>query len=194
MRRSTGLQSWSRRSRHTMASVMCGSVGTPASSWRPWPSIATTSSLCSSRWSLRICFARGCAWCPPAHQVLVPAGHSGGTTPRREQARGATRIRSGCVGRGRGDRQPRSSRFAASLDRQKALAFCWIAVGGALKDYAHIAKLPARQEPLSSPIRFRDRISHQSLSQLDADVLWRVSTERVSDLRPILIIVRAAGQ
>lgn len=32
------------------------------------------------------------------------------------------------VGRGRPE-------FAASLDRQRALAFCWIAVGSALKDY-----------------------------------------------------------
>lgn len=82
------------------------------------------------------------------------------------------------------------SEFAASLDRQRALAFCWIAVGSALKDYAHIAELPARQEPLSSPIRLRDRIAHQSLSPLDADVLWRVSTERVSDLQAILIVLR----
>ncbi|MCA1676701.1 MAG: hypothetical protein LC799_32530 [Actinobacteria bacterium] len=28
--------------------------------------------------------------------------------------------------------------FATSLDRQRALAFCWIAVGSALKDYARI--------------------------------------------------------
>ncbi|MGQ0717358.1 MAG: hypothetical protein ACT4NP_08580 [Pseudonocardiales bacterium] len=52
--------------------------------------------------------------------------------------------------------------FAASLDRQRALAFCWIAVGSALKDYIRIAQLPARQEPLSSPIRFRDRLAHQA--------------------------------
>lgn len=55
------------------------------------------------------------------------------------------------------------------------------------------AKLPARQEPWPSPIRFRDRIAHQSLSQLDADVLWRVSTKRVSELRAILISLRTAG-
>lgn len=85
------------------------------------------------------------------------------------------------------------SEFATSLDRQRALALCWIAVGSALKDYVHIAELPARQEPLSSPIRFRDRIAHQSLSQLDADVLWRVSTERVSDLRAILASLRTSG-
>ncbi|MGH3693593.1 MAG: HepT-like ribonuclease domain-containing protein [Pseudonocardiaceae bacterium] len=80
------------------------------------------------------------------------------------------------------------------MDRQRALAFCWIGVGSALKDYAQITKLPAQQEPLSSPIRFRDRLAHQSLSQLDADILWRVSTERVSDLRGILIGLRTAGQ
>lgn len=80
--------------------------------------------------------------------------------------------------------------FVASLDRQRALAFCWIAVGSALKDYARIAQLPARQEPLSSPIRFRDRLAHQALNQLDADLLWRVSTERVAQLRVILIGLR----
>ncbi len=83
--------------------------------------------------------------------------------------------------------------FVASLDRQRALAFCWIAVGSALKDYTHIAKLPTRQEPLSSPIRFRDRLAHQSLSQLDAVLLWRVSTERVAELRAILIGLRTSG-
>lgn len=84
--------------------------------------------------------------------------------------------------------------FAASLDRQRALAFCWIAVGSALKDYTRVALLPARQEPLSSPIRFRDRLAHQALNQLDADLLWRVSTERVAELRVILISLRASGQ
>lgn len=84
--------------------------------------------------------------------------------------------------------------FAASLDRQRALAFCWIAVGSALKDYTRIAQLPTRQEPLSSPIRFRDRLAHQALSQLDADLLWRVSIERVALLRIILLSLRASGQ
>lgn len=85
------------------------------------------------------------------------------------------------------------SKFAASRDRQRALAFCWIAVGSALKDYTHIANLPVRQEPLSSPIRFRDRLAHQSLSQLDADLLWRVSAERVAELRAILLGLRISG-
>ena len=84
--------------------------------------------------------------------------------------------------------------FAASLDRQRALAYCWIAVGSALKDYARLVQLSARQEPLSSPIRFRDRLAHQSLSQLDAALLWRVSIERVKELRAILVGLRASGQ
>jgi uncharacterized protein with HEPN domain len=88
----------------------------------------------------------------------------------------------------------RHQEFAASLDRQRALAFCWIAVGSALKDYTRIAQLPAGQEPLSSPIRFRDRLAHQALSQRDADLLWRVSTKRVIELRDILMNLRASGQ
>ncbi|HZD13878.1 MAG TPA: hypothetical protein VE196_01825 [Pseudonocardiaceae bacterium] len=43
------------------------------------------------------------------------------------------------------------------------------------------------------PIRFATE-SRTNLSQLAADVLWRVSTERVSDLRAILIVLPAAGQ
>jgi hypothetical protein len=35
--------------------------------------------------------------------------------------------------------------FAASLDRQRALTCFWIAAGSTLKDYTHIAKLPARR-------------------------------------------------
>ena len=60
--------------------------------------------------------------------------------------------------------------------------------------YARIVQLPAREEPLSSPIRFRDRLAHQSLSQLDANLLWRVSIERVAELRAVLISLRASGQ
>lgn len=90
------------------------------------------------------------------------------------------------VGQGRNE-------FAASVDRQRALAFCWVAVGSALKDYTRIAQLSARQEPLSSPIRLRDRLAHQALSQLDADLLWRVSAERVAELRIVLTGLRASG-
>ncbi len=84
--------------------------------------------------------------------------------------------------------------FAASLDRQRALAFCWIAGGSALKDYTRPVQLPARQEePLSSPIRSRNRLAHQPLSQLDAALLWRVSMERVTELRAIFIGLQVSG-
>jgi uncharacterized protein with HEPN domain len=84
--------------------------------------------------------------------------------------------------------------FTASLDRQRALAFCWIAVGSALKDYTRVAQIPARQEPLSSPIRFRDRLAHQSLSLLDPLLLWQVSVERVAELRAVLLGLQASEQ
>jgi hypothetical protein len=83
--------------------------------------------------------------------------------------------------------------FVTSLDRQRALAFCWIAVGSALKDYTRVEQLPTRQEPLSSPIRFRDRLAHQSLSQLDPLLLWRVSVERVAELRAVLFGLQTSG-
>jgi hypothetical protein len=84
--------------------------------------------------------------------------------------------------------------FAASLERQRARAFCWVAVGSALKDYTPHRAAAGPAGALVVPIRFRDRLAHQALSQLDSDLLWRVSTERVAELRVILISLRASGQ
>jgi hypothetical protein len=41
--------------------------------------------------------------------------------------------------------------FATSLDRQRALAFCWIAVGSALRDYTRIVRLSAPAGALVVP-------------------------------------------
>ncbi len=65
--------------------------------------------------------------------------------------------------------------FDASEDRRRAIARCWVAAGSALKHYSQMAATPQGEPPLSAPIRFRDRLAHQRLDKLDADLLWETS-------------------
>ena len=62
--------------------------------------------------------------------------------------------------------------FDASEDRARALAFCWVSVGSALKHFTQMTGTPQVAAPLSAPIRFRDRLAHQRLDKLDLDLLW----------------------
>jgi hypothetical protein len=61
--------------------------------------------------------------------------------------------------------------FDASEDRRRAIAWCWVAAGSALKHSAHTSGTPQGQPPLAPPIRCRDRLAHQRLDNLDADLL-----------------------
>lgn len=65
--------------------------------------------------------------------------------------------------------------FDSSEDRSRALAFCWVSTGSALKHYAQMTGAPQGAPPLSAPIRFRDRLAHQRLDKLDLDLLWETS-------------------
>lgn len=73
--------------------------------------------------------------------------------------------------------------FDASEDRTRALAFCWVSVGSALKHYAQMTGVPQGAAPLSAPIRFRDRLAHQRLDKLDLDLLWETSVRET----PVLL-------
>ena len=66
--------------------------------------------------------------------------------------------------------------FDASEDRSRALAFCWVSTGSAIKHYAHMTGAPQGAPPLSAPIRFRDRLAHQRVDKLDLDPLWEGET------------------
>ncbi|HUJ66628.1 MAG TPA: HepT-like ribonuclease domain-containing protein [Acidimicrobiales bacterium] len=76
--------------------------------------------------------------------------------------------------------------FDASEDRRRAIAWCWVAAGSALKHYAQTSGTPQGQPPLAPPIRFRDRLAHQRLDKLDADLLWETSVRETPDLLRII--------
>ena len=78
--------------------------------------------------------------------------------------------------------------FDGSLAQQRALAFCWVSTGSALKHYAQLARLAQRQGPLAPAIHFRDRIAHQPLDRLDPASVWKTSVE---DAPKLLRVVEA---
>lgn len=80
--------------------------------------------------------------------------------------------------------------FDASEDRSRALAFCWVSTGSALKHYAQMTGAPQGAPPLSAPIRFRDRLAHQRLDKLDVDLLWETSVRDAPVLLRILSSLR----
>jgi uncharacterized protein with HEPN domain len=82
--------------------------------------------------------------------------------------------------------------YHASQDRQRALAYCWIAVGSALKDYTRLEGIGQGRPPLAAPIRLRDRLAHQALDHLDADLLWRTSTTHTTALRLVIATLRTS--
>lgn len=76
--------------------------------------------------------------------------------------------------------------FDASEDRRRAIAWCWVTAGSALKHYARMSGTPQGQPPLAPPIRFRDRLAHQRLDKLDADLLWETSVRETPVLLRII--------
>jgi len=78
--------------------------------------------------------------------------------------------------------------FDASTDQQRALAFCWVSIGSALKHYARLAGIPQGHGPLAPAIQFRDKLAHQSLDRLASEVVWETS---VRDAPELLRVVEA---
>lgn len=78
---------------------------------------------------------------------------------------------------------PRGARhFTGSVVQQRALAFCWVATGSALKHYTHLAGLPQGHGPLAPAIHLRDRVAHQPLDRLDPTIIWETSVQDAPDL------------
>ena len=80
--------------------------------------------------------------------------------------------------------------FDASEDRSRALAFCWVSTGSAVKHYAQMTGAPQGASPLSAPIRFRDRLAHQRLDKLDLNLLWETSVRDAPVLLRVLSSLR----
>jgi uncharacterized protein with HEPN domain len=78
--------------------------------------------------------------------------------------------------------------FDASTDQQRALAFCWVSIGSALKHYARLAGIPQGHGPLAPAIQFRDKLAHQSLDRLAPEVVWETS---IRDAPELLRVVEA---
>ena len=76
--------------------------------------------------------------------------------------------------------------FDASPAQQRALAFCWVSVGSALKNYAHLAGVAQGHGPLAPAIQFRDKIAHQPLDRLASDVVWRTSVRDAPELLRVI--------
>lgn len=76
--------------------------------------------------------------------------------------------------------------YDASVDRQRAVALCWISVGSALKHYAALSGMPQGHGPLAPAVRLRDKLAHQPVSRLDPAVLWQASVRDAPQLRRIV--------
>lgn len=57
--------------------------------------------------------------------------------------------------------------FDLSQAQRLALAMCWVSVGSQLKQFARARRISAPVPELSGPIRMRDKLSYQPLSDLD---------------------------
>lgn len=83
--------------------------------------------------------------------------------------------------------------FDSSTDRQRALAYVWVTVGSALKDYSRDTGIAPGQPPFTAVIGYRDRLAHQALDRLDVEIVWETSVNRA---QPLLRLIEelAKGQ
>jgi uncharacterized protein with HEPN domain len=76
--------------------------------------------------------------------------------------------------------------FDASIDHQRALAFCWVSTGSALKHYARRAGMSQGRGPLAPAIQFRDKLAHQPLDRLAPEVVWETSVHDATELLRVI--------
>ena len=82
--------------------------------------------------------------------------------------------------------------FDASEDRRLALAFCWISVGSALKQFSRLRAVPSGSKPFAGPIRMRDKLAYQAVGALSPDVLWETCARDGDQLAGLLADLRRA--
>ena len=132
-------------SRPGMGSAPSSSALIPLSSWSPWMTVGRTSISPSSRPRPRACSATASA-SPPLVRLGLILESCSLPLPLREPRRGtryatrrcAPRPPRGPPGRAEGGREA----FDASEDRNRALAFCWVSTGSALKHYEQMTGVP----------------------------------------------------
>ncbi|MGH9070867.1 MAG: hypothetical protein ACRDX8_06810, partial [Acidimicrobiales bacterium] len=62
--------------------------------------------------------------------------------------------------------------FDASGDRRLALAFLWVNVGSALKQFCRLRGIAQGSSPFPGPVGMRDRLCYQRVDDLSARILW----------------------
>lgn len=82
--------------------------------------------------------------------------------------------------------------FDAAHDRRLALAMCWVSVGSQVKQLVRVRGITSAVTELSAPVRMRDKLAYQPLSDLDPEVLWATCVQDGPRLTELLLSLRRA--
>lgn len=82
--------------------------------------------------------------------------------------------------------------FHNSEVRRWALAYLWITVGSALKQFCRLRDIPQNSSPFPGPIRMRDRLCYRPPSTLSGRILWDTCRNDTDQLIALLIGIRTA--
>ena len=85
-------------------------------------------------------------------------------------------------------------RFDASEDRRWALAFLWVSVGSALKQFCRLRGIEQGRSPFPGPIRMRDRLCYRRASAVSPRILWDTCVHDADGLMLLLRDLRSALQ
>lgn len=82
--------------------------------------------------------------------------------------------------------------FDESEERLWALAFLWINVGSALKQFCRLRGITQGASPFPDVIRMRDRLCYKPASSVSARIVWQTVVDDADDLMTLLSDLRAA--
>jgi hypothetical protein len=82
--------------------------------------------------------------------------------------------------------------FETVHERQWAVAYLWVAVGSALKQFCRVRDIDQGASPFPGPIGMRDRLCYMSPRRLSAAILWDTCVNDTGDLQSVLQDLRAA--
>lgn len=82
--------------------------------------------------------------------------------------------------------------FDASADRRMALAFLWVNVGSALKQFCRLRSITQGSSPFPGPIGLRDRLCYQPAAAVSPRILWSTCTDDTGPLVDLLGGLRRA--
>ncbi|MGH9067834.1 MAG: hypothetical protein ACRD0J_10145 [Acidimicrobiales bacterium] len=82
--------------------------------------------------------------------------------------------------------------FDGSSDRRLALAFLWVNVGSALKQFCRATGIAQGSSPFPGPIGLRDRLCYQRAGDLSPRILWDTCSLDAGPLVALLTDLRRA--